>query len=101
MNPIRCLVTLDVGFHVLVAVRRLPPRRLPGSDNRETSSSATPGWARSRGGYLRKQQGFNSVSTQASSQGEIQLPLLPGGLEVADTDWAAKMMARTPFGVVP
>jgi hypothetical protein len=38
---------------------------------------------------------------QASSQGEIQLPLFPGGLEVADTDWAAKMAARTPSGVVP
>jgi hypothetical protein len=39
-----------------------------------------------------------ATALQADSRGEIQLPPFPGGLEIAGTDWAAKMTARTAPG---
>ena len=34
------------------------------------------------------------ATVQADSRGEIQLPPFPGGVEIADTDWAAKITAQ-------
>jgi hypothetical protein len=35
-----------------------------------------------------------STNLQADAQGAIQLPPFPGGRDVADTDWAAKITTR-------
>jgi len=44
-------------------------------------------------------RGWQPASTvQADGQGQIQLPPFPGGLEVAGTDWAAKVKARMEHG---
>jgi hypothetical protein len=39
-------------------------------------------------------QWLPASTLQADTRGEIQLPPFPGGLEAADTDWAAKVKAR-------
>ena len=46
-------------------------------------------WYDPRGGEWR-----NSIELRSDGAGRLQLPPFPGGSDVADTDWAAKVIAR-------